>query len=126
MLGKAAEQLALSTDRLRAARGRIIADDGRSFGYGQLVAENILHIQARPTSVLTPPDMFTQLGKSVPRLDIPAKVTGGAAYIQDMRLPGMVHDAIARPLAANNTPATTISRSGPICTLSRTTNSTSA
>jgi nicotinate dehydrogenase subunit B len=103
LLGKAAEQLALSTDRLRAARGRIIADDGRSFGYGQLVAENILHIQAQPSSVLTPPDMFTQLGKSVPRLDIPAKVTGGAAYIQDLRLPGMVHARVVRPPSSGAT-----------------------
>jgi nicotinate dehydrogenase subunit B len=97
LLGKAAESFGLSTDRLRIARGRIIADDGRSVRYGQLVEGDILHVQARPTSVLTPADRFTQLGKSVPRLDIPAKVTGGAAYIQDMRLPGMVHARVVRP-----------------------------
>jgi nicotinate dehydrogenase subunit B len=97
LLGKAAERFALSADRLRVARGRIIAEDDRSVGYGQLVEGNVLHIQARPTSVLTPPDQFTQLGRSVPRLDIPAKVTGGAAYIQDMRLPGMVHARVVRP-----------------------------
>jgi CO/xanthine dehydrogenase Mo-binding subunit len=33
----------------------------------------------------------------VPRVDIPAKVTGGAAYVQDMRLPGMVHARVVRP-----------------------------
>ena len=32
-----------------------------------------------------------------PRLDIPAKVTGGAAYVQDVRLPGMVHGRVVRP-----------------------------
>jgi nicotinate dehydrogenase subunit B len=97
LLGKAAERFALSADRLRVARGHIIAEDDRSVGYGQLVEGNVLHIQARPTSVLTPPDQFTQLGRSVPRLDIAAKVTGGAAYIQDMRLPGMVHARVVRP-----------------------------
>jgi nicotinate dehydrogenase subunit B len=97
LLGKAAERFASSSDRLRVARGRIIAEDDRSVGYGQLVEGNVLHIQAQPTSVLTPPDQFTQLGRSVPRLDIPAKVTGGAAYIQDMRLPGMVHARVVRP-----------------------------
>ena len=33
----------------------------------------------------------------MPRVDIPAKVTGGAAYVQDMRLPGMVHARVVRP-----------------------------
>src|SRR6202012_954923 len=40
---------------------------------------------------------FTLMGKSVPRVDIPAKVTGGAAYVQDLRLPGMVHARMVRP-----------------------------
>src|SRR5205807_7992127 len=31
------------------------------------------------------------------RLDIPAKVTGGAAYVHDLRLPGMVHARVVRP-----------------------------
>ena len=37
------------------------------------------------------------VGKSAPRIDIPAKVTGGAAFVQDMRLPGMVHGRVVRP-----------------------------
>jgi nicotinate dehydrogenase subunit B len=31
------------------------------------------------------------------RRDIPPKVTGGAAYVQDIRLPGMVHARVVRP-----------------------------
>ena len=38
------------------------------------------------------------IGKSVPRVDIPAKVTGGAAYVQDLRLAR--HGACARGAAA--------------------------
>lgn len=55
LLGKAAERFALGKDRLHIARGTITADDGRSLKYGQLVEGNILHIEAKPTSVLTPP-----------------------------------------------------------------------
>ncbi|MDB5900331.1 MAG: aldehyde oxidase and xanthine dehydrogenase molybdopterin-binding protein [Ramlibacter sp.] len=36
------------------------------------------------------------IGQSVKRRDIPAKVTGGAAYVQDIRLPGMVHARVVR------------------------------
>ena len=37
------------------------------------------------------------VGQSVARVDIPAKVTGGEAYVQDMRMPGMVHARIVVP-----------------------------
>ena len=37
------------------------------------------------------------MGKSLPRIDIPGKVTGGVSYVQDLRLPGMVHARVVRP-----------------------------
>ena len=40
---------------------------------------------------------YRVMGKPVPRVDIPAKVTGGVAYVQDLRLPGMVHARVVRP-----------------------------
>jgi nicotinate dehydrogenase subunit B len=97
LIGKAAERFGLAAGHLQVERGKITADDGRSLEYGQLVDGDVLHVEAQPTSALTPPDRFTQMGKAVPRIDIPAKVTGGAAYIQDMRLPGMVHARVVRP-----------------------------
>src|SRR5258708_21159012 len=33
----------------------------------------------------------------MPRRDIPKKFAGGAAYVQDVRLPGMVFGRVARP-----------------------------
>ena len=36
-------------------------------------------------------------GTSVPRVDIPAKVTGEDFYVQDVRLPGMLHGRVIRP-----------------------------
>jgi nicotinate dehydrogenase subunit B len=43
------------------------------------------------------PAQHKLIGQSVKRRDIPAKVTGGAAYVQDIRLPGMVHARVVRP-----------------------------
>jgi nicotinate dehydrogenase subunit B len=103
LLGKAAERFGLAADQLQVARGNITAKDGRSFEYGQLVAGNVLHVEAQPTSALTPPSRFTQMGKALPRIDIPDKVTGGAAYIQDMRLPGMLHARVVRPPSSGAT-----------------------
>ena len=47
---------------------------------------------------LKDPASFSVIGTAMPRVDIPAKVTGGAAYVQDMRLPR--HAARARRAAA--------------------------
>ncbi len=97
LIATAAERLAVNSAQLRADSGRIVAEDGRFLSFGQLVEGTILHVQAQPISVLTPPEQFIVIGKAVPRLDMPAKVTGGAAYIQDMRLSGMVHARVIRP-----------------------------
>ena len=43
------------------------------------------------------PSSHRIVGKSIARYDIPAKVTGGAAYVQDLRLPGMLHGRVVRP-----------------------------
>lgn len=40
---------------------------------------------------------FTVIGQSLPRVDIPAKVTGAAIYGMDVRLEGMKYGAVVRP-----------------------------
>lgn len=42
---------------------------------------------------------YTVVGRSVPRPDIPGKVTGTHAYMQDLRLPGTIHARIIFPPA---------------------------
>lgn len=37
------------------------------------------------------------VGRSAPRVDIPAKATGGAVFVHDVRLPGMLHGRVVRP-----------------------------
>ena len=97
LVAEAAQRLELPAENLRTENGAVIAPDGRRFGYGELVAGDMLHVQAQPTSQLKDPATFKVMGQPVPRVDIPAKVTGGAAYVQDMRLPGMVHARVVRP-----------------------------
>jgi CO/xanthine dehydrogenase Mo-binding subunit len=97
LIAEAARRWSLRPEQLRVDRGRILAGDGQSVAYGELVAGNLIHVRAQPISALTPADRLTQMGRSLPRVDIPAKVTGGAAYVQDMRLPNMVHARVVRP-----------------------------
>ncbi len=97
LVAEAARRLDLPAENLRTENGAVISPDGRRLGYGELVAADMLHVQAQPKSKLKYPALFKVVGQAVPRVDIPAKVTGGAAYVQDMRLPGMVHARVVRP-----------------------------
>jgi nicotinate dehydrogenase subunit B len=97
LIAEVARRLDLPAENLRTENGSVVAPDGRRFGYGDLVAGDLLHVQAEVKSNLKDPATYKVMGQPVPRVDIPAKVTGGAAYVQDMRLPGMVHARLVRP-----------------------------
>jgi nicotinate dehydrogenase subunit B len=97
LVAAAARRFDLPAEALRTDNGAVLSPDGRRLGYGDLVGADMLHVQAQPTSKLKDPATFKVMGRSVPRVDIPAKVTGGAAYVQDLRLPGMVHARVVRP-----------------------------
>jgi CO/xanthine dehydrogenase Mo-binding subunit len=97
LVAEAARRFELPADELRTENGAVVAPDGRRLSYGELVAADMLHVQAQPVSSLKDPATFKVMSQPVPRVDIPAKVTGGAAYVQDMRLPGMLHARVVRP-----------------------------
>ncbi len=93
----AAKRLNVAPDQLTAADGIISAPDGRKVGYGDLVAGLDLNREATAKATPKPVANHKIVGRSVPRFDIPAKVTGGMAYVQDMRLPDMLHGRVVRP-----------------------------
>jgi nicotinate dehydrogenase subunit B len=97
LVAEAAARLGVPASSLVPAGGRVTASDGRSLGFGELVGTLTPDRLAQPGAALKDPASFTVIGKAVPRVDIPAKVTGGAAYVQDMRLPGMLHARVVRP-----------------------------
>jgi CO/xanthine dehydrogenase Mo-binding subunit len=97
LIGLAATKLGVEASTLKPDGGKIVATGGQSVGYGELVGGDELHVQAQPQSKRKDPKTFSMVGQSVARVDIPAKVTGGEAYVQDMRMPGMVHARIVVP-----------------------------
>ncbi|MDB5411368.1 MAG: aldehyde oxidase and xanthine dehydrogenase molybdopterin-binding protein, partial [Rhodospirillales bacterium] len=97
LLERAAAQLSAPADQLRVADGVVSGPDGKSIGYGKLVADGMLHREASAKVPPKAPADYKIVGKSIGRLDIPAKVTGGAIFVQDMRLDGMVFGRVVRP-----------------------------
>ena len=95
LFGMAAARFGVSAEGLTSQNGVIRAADGRSVTYGELVAGETLHVAAQPGSALG--GTRTVMGRPMQRVDIPAKVTGGASYVHDLRLPGMVHARVVRP-----------------------------
>jgi nicotinate dehydrogenase subunit B len=97
LMAEAATKLSVPVASLRTEDGAVISNDGRRLRYGELVSGEMLHVEAQPASPLKQPNTFKVMGRSAQRVDIPAKVTGGAAYVHDLRLPDMVHARVVRP-----------------------------
>ncbi|HEV7614162.1 MAG TPA: molybdopterin cofactor-binding domain-containing protein, partial [Steroidobacteraceae bacterium] len=97
LVAEAARRFSVTPDQLKTANGSVMTSDGRKISYGELVANEMLHVRAQPQSPLKDPATYQVMGKPVRRIDIPAKVTGGEAFVQDFRPAGMVHARVVRP-----------------------------
>ncbi|HMF92800.1 MAG TPA: molybdopterin cofactor-binding domain-containing protein [Vicinamibacterales bacterium] len=90
----AAKEWGVRAAECDAKRSRIThAASGRSASFGALAR----HAASQPvptTPTLKHPDRFTIRRTSPPRLDVPAKVDGGAKYAIDFTTPGMLYAAL--------------------------------
>ncbi|WP_420147309.1 molybdopterin cofactor-binding domain-containing protein [Spirosoma sp.] len=68
---------------------------GKKLAYGQL-AEPAAKLPVPKEPKLKDPKQFTMLGKSMPRPDVPLKVTGKATFGIDAKVPGMVYASVER------------------------------
>ena len=73
LVAEAARRLNLPVENFRTENGAVIAPDGQRFGYGDLVAGDMLHVQAQAKSVLKDPATYKVMGQPVPRVDIPGQ-----------------------------------------------------
>jgi CO/xanthine dehydrogenase Mo-binding subunit len=80
-------------DGVVAVRG----NGGRRVTYAELIGGRRFERAVTTTAAVKRPGEYRVVGKSVARVDIPGKVTGAASYVQDLRLPGMVHGRVVRP-----------------------------
>ncbi|MBX9591585.1 MAG: molybdopterin-dependent oxidoreductase [Hyphomonadaceae bacterium] len=90
LIEAAARRWGVSAQELVAAHSIVThAPSGRSQRYGDLAADAArLSVPASPP--LKPRKDYKIIGRSVPRFDIPAKVTGALQYGIDVQLPGML------------------------------------
>jgi len=93
---EAARRWNVAPETLSTRLGTVRTADGRSLGYGALAATLDLHVQAEAGMPRLPSGKRRFIGHAVPRVDIPAKLTGGRAYAHDIVLPNMLHARVVR------------------------------
>ena len=94
--------LELASKKLGVPVASLSVSDGTITGsakvtYWDLAAEANLKREASAQAKPKAAAQHKVIGKSIPRRDIPSKMTGGKSYVQDVRLPGMVFGRVVRP-----------------------------
>jgi nicotinate dehydrogenase subunit B len=97
LLAAAASRLGVEAGALTVADGTIAAPGGKHTTYWDVSTDALLGREATTQAKPKAEGEYKLIGRSVARRDIAPKFTGGAAYLQDLRLPGMVHARIGRP-----------------------------
>jgi nicotinate dehydrogenase subunit B len=92
----AAEKLGVGAETLSIADGTI-SGGGKTVTYWDLVSEVQLEVEATGTAPLLPISEHKIIGQNIPRIDIPAKMTGEPIFVQELNPDGLVFGAVARP-----------------------------
>jgi nicotinate dehydrogenase subunit B len=99
MLQRASEQLDASLDELSVQNGVIMVahDPERLLTYAEMMGGKLFNLPVTNQAPLKPPESYQIVGSSIPREDLPRKVAGQPGFIQDLRVPGMLHGRLVRP-----------------------------
>jgi nicotinate dehydrogenase subunit B len=78
-------------------KAAVVGTPSRSLSYAALLQGEHLELALDPHAPLKDSREYRLVGKPLKREDIPPKVTGEFVYMQDMRVPDMVHARVLRP-----------------------------
>ena len=117
LIALASERLGVPASELGTAEGYVVHSSGAGerIAYGDLVGDKRLQatlepvgkspddisrgIMLKPKAPLKDAKDYKVVGTSLPRVDIPAKVTGTFEYVHNVRVPDMLHGRVVRPPA---------------------------
>jgi nicotinate dehydrogenase subunit B len=99
LLQEAATRLRVAPSSLRIADGIVIGPNDQRVPLQALIVQPGRRIKMDKTAPVKSPADFKLVGRAVPRLDIPGKVTGCFTFMQDFTIPGMHHGRVVRPPA---------------------------
>jgi nicotinate dehydrogenase subunit B len=96
LLSLASARLGVAVETLTVSQG-LISGGKKSVTYAELLGG--LSFNGEITGKIKPKNAgdYKLVGRSVPRVDIPAKASGEHIYLQNLRLPAMLHGRVIRP-----------------------------
>ena len=99
LLEMASEELDANIDELnmRDSVISVIFDPERKTTFARLMGGEVFNREVSDDVPLKRSQEYHIVGKPTPRLDLPDKVAGKPSFIQDIRLPGMLHARLIRP-----------------------------
>ncbi len=100
----ASERWKIGRDTIDVADGKLIAHDApsgqvRTVGFGELTHGQKLMEVIGDSIAPTPPAHWSAAGRSIPKVDGRAFVTGRHRYASDIQRDGMLHGKVLRPPA---------------------------
>ena len=93
LVAAAAARFRVDPAQCTVERGRVRHPSGLTASFGELAAA-AARLTPNQVPKLKDPRDFTLIGKSLPRTDVPAKVTGAAQFGADVRPPDLLYAAI--------------------------------
>ena len=97
----AAAKLGMSADQIVVRDGIVFAKNApeKTLTFADLLGGKRFDRKLSSQTKLKPIADYTVVGQPVPRVDLPAKIAGSFEYVQNVRLPGMLHGRVVRPPA---------------------------
>ncbi|HEY6032362.1 MAG TPA: molybdopterin cofactor-binding domain-containing protein [Gaiellaceae bacterium] len=96
LLGLASAKLGVPGSALSVSKG-VVSGGGKSATYGELIGGHLFNVKMTGKEQVKKPADYKVVGTRVARIDIPDKVSGKYTYMQNVRVPGMLHGRIVRP-----------------------------
>ncbi len=99
LLTRAASQLGAPVAELQVSKGVVSlkSDPAKAVSYNALLqGGKALDLKVDAKATAKPASEYRVVGQSIPRVDIPEKVSGEFMYVHDFRLPGMLHARVVR------------------------------
>ena len=99
LVAMAATKLGVPAGDLRVVDGVVThrSDASKKASYGELIGGRRFDMTIKKEAKRKPPQNWTVMGRSVPRVEMPALATGRFEHVQNVRVPGMLHGRMVRP-----------------------------
>ncbi len=99
LIALAAAALSCAEDEIALSDGVIsrMGETAQAIALDTLLANERILLPFAQSAAFKEVDQHKLVGRSVARVDIPAKVTGSFTYVHDVRVPGMLHGRVVRP-----------------------------